>query len=173
MANQTYRMSITLVDEDGVKASTYQYALIPEAVTGTQLNTILTDWATAVNALSDAGALKLEICLIITADSAGLSATPSGTQEVANTAGMQYNLVGTENTYSTTIPAFKESLESGSNVNTGDSAVIAYNTILTSTILTTGHYTNPDGVVYGTRKATFLGVRKHRRQLHAKSYILG
>jgi hypothetical protein len=173
VANQLYRLAMSLVDEDGVRANVAQYAQIPEAVTGTQLSGILGDWATAVSNLSEGAVLRTEASLVVEPSVFTLPATPSGTQEVSDTAGFQYDLATSPMTWSSSIPAFLIAAESGSNVDITNAAVIAYNLILTTAILTTGHFCSPDGIALSTRRATFLGVRKHRRQLHAKSYKLG
>jgi hypothetical protein len=173
VANQLYRFSMTLVDEDGVKANVSQYAKIPEATTGTNLQVTLGDWATAVSNLSDGGVLRTDASLVVEPSVFTLSPTPSGDEEVSETGNFQYNLVGSPFTSTTVIPALIEAAEAGVKIDLTNASVIAYNTLLTSALFTTGYFTNPDGLELDTRKASFLGNRKHRRQLHQKSYELG
>ena len=173
MANLLFRLTATLVDDEDVKASTLQYALVPEAVTGTQLSALLNAWATAVNGITDGGFANLEVALVLAPDSIGLPVTAHGSEEASENGEFQYNLTGTQRTWTSAIPTLSEAVVLGNSIDTTNTAIIALNTLITGAILTTGNYCSPDGRAVASRKATFLGTRKHRRQQHAKSYILG
>jgi hypothetical protein len=173
MANQLWRFTITLVDDDDVKASTSQYAEIPEATTGTNIQVTLVDWATAVSAMSDGGVTRLEASLVVDPGTAGLPVTPGGSEDVSEYGEFQWNLAGTEMKWTSGIPALMDSLESGNGLDITAASVIAYTTLITGTLFTTGFYCSPTGRQIPSRNATFLGTRKHRKQQHAKSFKLG
>jgi hypothetical protein len=173
MANQLYRFTVSVVDDDGVRTSTHQYALIPEATSGTNVQVTLGDWATAVAALMDGGVLRCEASLVVDPSVFSLPATPSGSEECSENGEFQYNLTGSDFVWTFAVPTFIEAAVAGNIIDLANTAVIALNTLLTSSLFTTGSFCSPDKLPLGTRKATFLGTRKHRRQQHAKSYQLG
>jgi len=173
MANQLYRLSMTLFDEDGVKGNAFQYVKIPEGSTGTNIQTVLGDWAAAVSALSDGGVLRTEAALVVEPSVFSLPASPIADEEVSETGNFQWNVTGSSMVWTSVVPALIEAAEAGSKIDTTNTAVIAYTTLITGALFTTGFFCSPDGLEIASRKATFLGNRKHRRQLHRISYELG
>jgi hypothetical protein len=173
MANQLYRFTITVVDDDAVKASTSQYVQIPEATTGTNIAATLVDWATAVSALSDGAVTRVEASLVIDPGTAGLPVTPGGSEEVSEYGEFQWSLTGTDMKWTSGIPALVEAAVSGNQMDTTNADVIAYTTLITGALFTTGFFSDPKGIKITGRNATFLGTRKHRKQQHAKSFKLG
>jgi hypothetical protein len=173
MANQLWRFTMTLVDDEDVKTSTSQYAEIPEATTGTNLQIALGAWATAVSAMSDGGVVKTEACLVADPSVFSLSPSPGGSEEVGEYGEFQWRLMGTGMFWTSGIPALSEGMVSGNQLDTSAAAVIAYTTLISSALLTTGFYCSPTGRQINARNATFLGTRKHRKQQHGKSYQLG
>jgi len=75
-------------------------------------------------------------------------------------------------TWTSVVPALIEAVESGVTIDTTNALVISYVTLLSSTLFTSGFFCNPDGLELVANRATFLGNRKHRKQLHQKSYRL-
>jgi len=173
MANQLWRFTISLVDDEGVKASTSQYAEIPEGTTGTNLQVTLVDWATAVSNLSDGAVTRLEASLVVDPGTAGLPVTPGGSEEVSEYGEFQWDLIGTDKSWTSGIPALIEAAASGNQMDTTNSFVIAYTTLITGALFTTGFFCSPTGRQISARNATFLGTRKHRKQQHSKSFQLG
>jgi hypothetical protein len=171
MANQLYRFTASFVDDNGVKTAVHQYAELPEAVTGTQLSGNLGDWVTAISDLSDGVPTRCEVALHVPPSTYSLPTTP-GDEEVSEIAGFQMNLTGSSFSDSPIVPAFKESAQVGNKVDLTNTDVIALTTLLTSALLTTGFFCSAEGLKYTTLRATFLGNRKHRQQLHSKSYEL-
>ena len=172
MANLLWRFSATFVDDNPVKAAVSQYALVPEAQTSTQMNTLLGIWATAVANCSDATLIRVEASLVL--NPATLTITPgTSDEEVGEIAGFAYNLHGSLFTDTAVVVAFSEALESGGKVLLTASQVIALDSLLAGPIATTGFFCSPEGLQYGSRRSSFLGTRKHRQQQHSKSNQLG
>lgn len=173
MANQRWRFTLTLVDDEGVKASTSQYAEIPEATTGTNLQITLGAWASAVAAMADGGVVRVESSLVVDPSVFSLSPSPGGSEEASEYGEFQWALNGTGMSWSSGIPTLSEGMVSGNQMDISATAVIAYTTLITGALFTTGFYCNPEGRQINSRRATFLGTRKHRKQQHAKSFQLG
>jgi hypothetical protein len=173
MANKLCRFTATLVDDDGVKANLHQYVQIPEATTLTLLQTALNAWLTALNGLCDGGFTRTEAAMHINPDDLGLPTTPVGDEEAGEIGGFQYNLHGSSFSYTTAVPTLKDSVKAGGKIDITNAAVVAFDAVLAGAVETTGFYCSPSGLQFGTRRATFLGTRKHRQQQHAESYELG
>jgi len=173
MANQLWRFTMTFVDDDNIKASTSQYAEIPEGTSGTNIQVTLVDWATAVSNISDGGVTRLEASLVVDPGSVALPVAPVGTEDVGEYGEFQWNLAGTDMKWTSGIPALPDSMEVNNGIDTTNTNVIAYTTLITGVLFTTGFFCSPTGRQITGRNATFLGTRKHRKQQHAKSFRLG
>lgn len=173
MANQLWRFTASVVDDEGVKTAVNQYAEIPEGTTGTNIQVTLGAWGSAIDAMMDGGITRLEASLVVDPSVFSISPSPGGSEEVGENGEFQWNLNGTDKKWTSAIPTFSEGMVTGNQVNIGAAAVIAYTTLITGALFTSGFYCSPTARQIAGRNATFLGTRKHRKQQHAKSFQLG
>jgi hypothetical protein len=172
VANVPIRLGLGVYDGLGQRANISTLAMIPEATSLTNLLVTLGDWATAVTAVSDGAVVRVEAAVLSSAAALSLPTSP-GDEEMNEVGEFNYNLTGVPTTWTLAVPAIKDSMRSGDNIDITQTAIIALNTLLTSSLFTSGFFASPDEIKLASRKATFLGTRKHRRKLHALSYKLG
>jgi hypothetical protein len=162
-----------MVDDEDVRATVHQFAEIPNTATLDDLQSTLGDFLTAIDLISDGIFKRCEAAIVVKPEDLSLLTTKTGSEEVSETGEFQYTLTGVDTVWTLAVPAISEAVISGNNIDILNSHIIALNTLLTSSLFTSGFFSSPDRLELDTRRATFLGTRKHRKQQHAKSYKLG
>ena len=173
-ANTQIRFTLSLVDNDNVRANTDVYAQYPTTITLAQLWVDLQTLTADALACSDAGLVKAQAAVVPTVGDLGFSATPSGEEDVSDCGELQFFVNSSDKTWSYVIPALMDSLTSGGRmVTTALGPIDTLTTFLITPPHTGAFFANPNILEIGPRKATFLGDRKHRKKLHSGSYVLG
>jgi hypothetical protein len=161
--------SYTLQDDDGVKASALAYASYDGAVE--TVDGLIGTWL-ALGGLMDAvtGAVIIDghIKIPLAAD-AGWKVTPVTGQSVSDTLNLVFSNDDTIYTDTVVVPALRDSLVSGGRpIITEGSAIDLLSDALEGSF-TNGFYVNQTGSDLIALVSAFQGVRKHRKQLNARS----
>jgi len=165
MATILARISLTVQDINGPKASTPVYLEITDTQTVAQVMTELTTYAGLVEALSDGKVVRQTITLSqLPAGQDGKPASSSFVSRVAT-----FNFANTAHRKSgVVVPSFLQSKVTGGKIVLSDTDVAALTAHIEGSSAPL-QYTDANGLSLSTFADAFLGSRKHRRAQHAES----
>lgn len=179
-ADTVAKVSASVIDAEGIKASVLSHLFIDSAQTVAQIKTAVGSWAHTVDQVSGAKmeALRFELQLqdVLAAQNAlfnadpgtGVKVSPAADSEVQEVGIFDFNQAGVPYRYGQGVPALIEALTALGPVNIGDAKVAALVTLLTSAALG-GHYTGMSTAALTALSRAFRGDRKRRKQLFSKS----
>jgi hypothetical protein len=171
MANtQPVRLSYTIQDELGTKASETFYALVDPASTVTQLAAEWQALASLIAAVSDGGIPRGSIALL---EVPTAPITPAAGSRVEQTGLFNFSNNVTPHRFGEAVPALKDSVIVGGKINLADTGVAA----LVAALATTfngglGVFTTNNAQALVALVDAVLSFRKRRRQLSRSSFEL-
>lgn len=165
-------LSFTVRDDDGVKASVPMYAQYNGAVE--TVDGMIGTWL-AQGALIDAvtgGVIEGGSILIPLSPDASWKDTPITGQSVSDTLNLNFNNASTRFLWSLVVPALRDTLVSGGRPVLTPAGAIDDLVQAMISGFTNGSYINTAGDDLQALVDAFQGVRKHRRQLTARSKVI-
>lgn len=164
--------SYTLLDNDGVKASAPFYVSYNGAVE--TVDALVATWLSLgalIDAVTGAEIISGSISIPLAKD-AGWKATPITGQSVSDTLNLSFSNDDTIYTDTFIVPAVRDTLiVDGRPVVTSGSAIDNLADALAASF-TNGFYVNSGGSDLIALLTAFQGVRKHRKQLKARSTVI-
>jgi len=165
-------LSFTIRDNDGVKASAPFYTQYNGAVE--TVDGMIGTWL-AQGALVDAvtgGVIEGGSILIPLSPDASWKDTPIDGQSVSDTLNLNFKNLATRFLWAAVVPALRDSLVVGGRpvLTSGGAIDDLVQAILAG--FTNGSYINPSGDDLSALVDAFQGVRKHRKQLTARSKVI-
>lgn len=165
-------LSFTIRDNDGVKASAPFYTQYNGALE--TVDAMIGTWL-AQGALVDAvtgGVIEGGSILIPLSPDGSWKTAPITGQSVSDTLNMNFNNAATRFLWAAVIPALRDTLVSGGRpILTAGGAIDLLRAALVGGF-TNGSYINPSGDDLAALVDAFQGVRKHRKQLTARSKVI-
>jgi len=164
-----YVMSFSLLDSNGVKASTPAY-FVPTTPSTVTVANLITNWTTLGTALDDVTNAQIiggRIQIPVTPDG-GWKSSPVEENDNSDVIVTNYNNAVTRYAMEFVIPAFVEAIVSGGQVDLANTALVALISAITSAG-TAGAFSNTAGQDLVSLRDAFQADRKHRRQLFRKS----
>jgi hypothetical protein len=167
-------LSYTIQDNDGVKASTPLYTIYDGAVE--TVDALIGTWLEAggmIDAITG-GVIRQGAITIPLAPDASWKDTPLVGQSVSDTLNLQMGNVDNIRAWTAVIPALRDTLvdSQGKPIVVTGNAIALFRDLLIDGF-TNGSYSNDQGDDLDRIIAYFQGVRKHRRQLRARSTVIG
>ncbi len=161
--------SFTLQDDDGVKASALAYASYDGALeTVDALTGVWLALGALIDTVTGAQIIDGHVKIPLAADGSWKSAALTG-QSVSDTLNLVFSNDDTIYTDTVVIPALRDTLVSGGRpIITEGSAIDLLADALEGSF-TNGFYVNQTGSDLIALVSAFQGVRKHRKQLNARS----
>jgi hypothetical protein len=164
-------LSFTVRDDDGVKASAPFYTQYDGALE--TVDAMIGTWL-ALGADVDAvtgGVIEGGSILIPLSPDASWKDTPITGQSVSDTLNVNFNNASTRFLWSMVIPALRDTLVSGGRPIVASGAIKTLTDLMLAGF-TNGSYINPSGDDLQAVVDAFQGVRKHRKQLTARSKVI-
>lgn len=169
MANP-YVMSFTLLDTNGVKASTPAY-YVPTTPSTVTVASLIADWAGLGDTLDDVTNAQIvggRILIPVDASGHGWKSAPVEENDVSDTIVANFNNAATRYAFGYLVPAFLESILVGGKVDLTNVALTALLDYLVGGAAA-GAFSNTAGQDLTSVRDAFQADRKHRRQLRNKS----
>ncbi len=164
-------LSFTVRDDDGVKASAPFYTQYDGALE--TVDAMIGTWL-ALGADVDAvtgGVIEGGSILIPLSPDGSWKDTPITGQSVSDTLNVNFNNASTRFLWSMVIPALRDTLVSGGRPIVASGAIKTLTDLMLAGF-TNGSYINPSGDDLQAVVDAFQGVRKHRKQLTARSKVI-
>jgi hypothetical protein len=164
-------LSFTVRDDDGVKASAPFYTQYDGALE--TVDAMIGTWL-ALGADVDAvtgGVIEGGSILIPLSPDGSWKDTPITGQSVSDTLNVNFSNASTRFLWSMVIPALRDTLVSGGRPVVGTGAIKTLTDLMLAGF-TNGSYINPSGDDLAAVVDAFQGVRKHRKQLTARSKVI-
>jgi hypothetical protein len=164
-------LSYTFQDDDGVKASSLVYASYDGALE--TVDGLIGVWlalGTQIDAVTGAVILEGHIKIPLAAD-AGWKTVPLAGHSVSDTLNLVFSNDDTIYGDTVVIPALRDSLVVGGRPNLVAAGAIDALADELAGSFTNGYYVNDGGSDLIALVEAFQGVRKHRRQLRARSTV--
>jgi len=171
MATIPVRVSVTVVDEWGTEASTDQYAQCSDTNTVAAMETEVTAWINAIDAITSGYIKNVRLTLFPSLPTGVKSAAASGSR-VEQTGLLGFNANGTAKRYTFDIP----SISDGATVLNGDRVVltaldpVAVLIAILTTVGTVLTWCNEHNQQINKFIDTMVGFHKKRKQLQRSSF---
>jgi len=164
-----YVFSYTLLDANGVKASTPAY-YVPTTPSTVTVANLLTDWTGLGDTIDDGSNAQIlggRISIPVL-PAGGWKDAPVDENDVSDVINLNFNNAVTRYAMEFLLPAFLQSMISNGKVDLTNAALSALYAFLVSGAAT-GSFTNTAGQDLNALRDAFQADRKHRRQLRNKS----
>jgi len=172
MANVPCVLSARLLDGQSVRRTSEAYIDPPDTTTLAQLATLLNNWLTALDAVTDGAITNTGITVKATLPT-GLK-PPSGTAWTASNVNkvglLRFNSSGTTHRWSNVIPSIAQSSIVNGKITTTGASMGTYTALFTTTA---NNYSNPDSQAITTLYGRAISDRTTRQQSISKSFELG
>jgi hypothetical protein len=170
MANELVRISVTVQDIDNVRAIVQAFATVPDTETLANMKTAVQAYVTALAPLLGGDLIRAEYTPLPAFT--GLKAGAASDSHVYEAVNLQFNLTNLPYKWGQALASIKDSKLASGKLDTTDTDVAAYITLMTGAFAG-GTFTDNKSIVIAGYEDSFRGVRKHRRALRAGSYQVG
>lgn len=166
-ADTVARFTAHVIDDEGKRGTIVAHLFIDSAQTVAAAKTALTAYLNAIAPTIDAGISEGSIS-ILTGDLLGTYPVTVAS-DLEETGNLDYSVATVPYHWGQTLLAFKDSLLSGNQINTGAGAITTLTGLMTGAVLG-GTYTDRSARALVALAYSFQGDRKHRRKLHQISF---
>jgi len=167
MANHPAIVSLTILDELGVKANLFANTIVTDATTVANMETFIQEWVTVTDAIIDGQIVRATMKIDL--DYSGAKSAPVAGSRVEQTGLFNFEQASSGYKYGIDVPSISNSVIVGGKLNLSDASIANWKNFVVTGLATITFAGRVVNALLALLDA-LLTFRKKRKQLDARSF---